>query len=209
MREKINSNPVFQVVLVGFLGIVVAFLFMTRVMGGDDAEPAPATTPATTATPAPAAESAAVPADPALPAEPAAAAPAPAEAPGESGFVAGPGLPKPVVAAHESGDAIVLLVSKPDGIEDKRVRAEVTALRDRPDTAVFMTDSNKVATYSRIAQGVDLDRVPALVVVKPRSVTGPGLPEASVAYGFRGPESVAQTVRDALYKGRELPYHPG
>lgn len=208
MREKINSNPVFQVVLVGFLGIVVAFLFMTRVMGGEDAEPAPATTEAT-ATPAPSAESAAVPTDPALPADPAMAAPAPVEVPGDSGFVAGPGLPKPVVAAYESGDAIVLLVSKADGIEDKRVRAEVTSLRNRPDTSVFMTDSNKVATYSRIAQGVDLDRVPALVVVKPRSVTGPGLPEASVAYGFRGPESVAQAVRDALYKGRELPYHPG
>ena len=42
MRKALNENPVVQVVMLGILGIVVAFMFMTRVMGGNEtSEPAP------------------------------------------------------------------------------------------------------------------------------------------------------------------------
>jgi hypothetical protein len=44
--------------------------------------------------------------------------------------------------------------------------------------------------------------------VRPRRLTE-GTPTASVSYGFRGPDSVYQAVRDALYKGpTNLPYYP-
>lgn len=209
MRKTINENPVVQVVLVGFLAIVVVFIFMTRVLGGSEPAPTATTTP-TAATAAPGAEGIAQPgAAPIGSGDPAAIAPRPTAPAAETGFTAGPGLPKDVVRAYESGDAVVLLISKKDGIEDKRLREDVEQLRGLENATVFSTDSRTVARYSRIAQGVDLDRVPALVVIKPRRLTGPGLPEASVTYGFRTPQSVAQAVRDALYKGRELPYHPG
>ena len=207
MRAKINENPVVQVVLVGFLAIVLAFLFLTRVMGGPDAAPAPTTTPAATVTPG--ADAAGVVATPVDPVTGAAPTPATPVAPAGTGFEPGPGLPGDVVKAYESGDAVVLLISKDNGIEDKRLRSVVSTLNSRSDTTVFMADSRNVARFSRIAQGVDLDRAPALVVIKPRSVNDGGLPVASISYGFRNPESVVQAVRDALYKGKQLPYHPG
>ena len=53
-----------------------------------------------------------------------------------------------------------------------------------------------------------MNRVPALIVLRPRHLTH-GTPTASVSYGFRGPDSVDQAVSDALYKGpRNLPYYP-
>jgi len=74
--------------------------------------------------------------------------------------------------------------------------------------ALFVTNAGQIARYSRITQGVNVDRVPALIVLRPRHLTD-GTPEAILSYGFRGPESVEQAVRDALYKGpTDLPYHP-
>jgi hypothetical protein len=74
-------------------------------------------------------------------------------------------------------------------------------------TAVFITGAGKISRYSRITLGVDVNRVPALVVVNPRSVNK-GMPRASVSYGFHGSASIVQAVRDARYKGREIPYYP-
>jgi hypothetical protein len=54
---------------------------------------------------------------------------------------------------------------------------------------------------------VQLDRVPALVVVRPRRLSD-GVPEATVSYGFRGPESVQQAVEDALFDGKSVTYDP-
>ena len=219
MRKAMNENPVVQVVVVGALAVVVGFLFLTRIMGGNDSgtSPAPATAPAAgepaaaTATPTPeAADAAAEPIAADATAEPADATGAAPVIAGTPGFAAGPGLPDDVVKAYDDGDVVALLVTKKGGIEDKRLSDAMDALRGRPDTAVFMTDTRDVAKYSRIAEGVDLDRAPALVVIRPKRLADdPAMPEATVTYGFRKPESVAQAVRDALYKGRELPYNPG
>lgn len=206
MRKAMNENPVVQVVLMGVLGIVVAFLFMTRVMSKDEgaAEPAAtATDPAAAVVPA----TSATPSVPTIP--PVTTGSVPVEPAAGAGFVAGPGLPAGIVDAYEGGDAVVLLVTKHKGIEDRKLRAEVGKLRSRSDATVFITSARNVARYSRIAEGVDLQRVPALVVLKPKSVSSGPLPEASISYGYRGPDSVAQALRDALYKGKQLPYHPG
>jgi len=48
----------------------------------------------------------------------------------------------------------------------------------------------------------------ALIVVRPRKLTS-GTPVATASYGFRGPDSVAQAIHDALYKGpTNEPYYP-
>lgn len=209
MRRAINENPIAQAAIVGLLVIAVAFLLMTRVLNqdsqGDAAEP---TASSSASTPADAAPSAASPtpaagaADAQAPAAPA-AGPTPA-----SDFVAGPGLPASVVQAYDDGDAVVLLVTRKAGIEDKRLRAMVGQARGVGNVSVFTTNAHGIARYSRIAEGVDVSRVPALVVIRPRKLND-GVPQASVSYGFRGPDSVEQAVRDALYDGKsDLPYYP-
>jgi hypothetical protein len=212
MRKALNENPVVQVVMLGVLGIVVAFLFMTRVMGGDSATSDTASTTDTSTTTATTAPTATPPAVPAattpVPSAGDVAADAAAVAAGP-GFEAGAGLPQSVVSAYESGDVVALLVVQRKGTEDRQLEAELDSVRGRGDTTVFVVESGDVARYSRIAEGVDLDRVPALVVIHPKSAAKGGLPVASVSYGFRAADSVEQAIRDALYKGKQLPYHPG
>ena len=212
MRKALNENPVIQVVALGALGIFVVFIFMTRVMGGSTAEEAPttaATTPSASTTPDPATS------DPTT-ADPSAVTPAPAAGetppPAEEtplGFEPGVGLPTSVVTAYEGGDVVALLVVKEQGSVDKKLIAEAQRLRSRGDTTVFVIPTENVARYSRIASGVDLDRTPALVVITPKQGAQNGLPTATVTYGFRGTDSLEQAVRDSLYEGKQLPYHPG
>jgi hypothetical protein len=225
VRRALNENPIVQAALIGVLAIGVAVLLLTRMGSGSDegsaqTAPAPATDPAAVAPTTDPAESAA-------PAQ--AATPAPA-APGASAdlFQAGEGLPKAVVSAYEDDRTVVLLILREHpqgcysratlvtkrcgGIDDGQVATIVRLidkLRVRPDTALFITHAASVADYSRITTGVDLDRVPALVVLSPKRLNDGGLPSATVSYGFRGPASIVQAIEDAEYKGRtDLPYYP-
>jgi hypothetical protein len=214
VRKAVNENPVVQIALIGVLAVVVGFLFLTRMHGN----PPPATT--TPSAPAAGAAPATAPVAPdASASAPDAASPAtgtdsttpPASTGSDSsGFVAGPGLPAPVVKAYADNKVVVLLVTRQAGIDDRAVRASVQRLRARGDVVVFTTPARHVARYSRIAEGVNLDRVPAMVVITPRDLTPRGdLPQASVRYGFRGDDSVLQAIRDALYKGpRDLSFFP-
>lgn len=209
MRKALNENPVLQVVALGALGIFVAFMFMTRVMGGgstaEEAPPPASPAPTTdTATPDPAT------ADPgAITAAPGAAVATPPAETTAIGFERGAGLPASVVSAYDSGDVVAMLVVGKQGSVDKKLQAQAQALRSRGDTTVFVVATEDVARFSRIASGVNLDRTPALVVIEPKGKPQGGLPTATVTYGFRGTDSLEQAVRDALYKGKQLPYHPG
>ena len=221
MRESINGNPVVQAALVGLLLLACAFLLYTRVFAagssGDAASSEPATPPAATtesAAPAPTGtaettETADVPAAPGATAPETAAPTAPpaegAVSPGK--LEAGKGMPQPVVDAYEDDKAVVLLIVRQAGIDDKRVESSVQVLEADPNVTVFVTGAKNVARYSQIANGVGVSRVPALIVMKPRSVSD-GVPTASVSYGFRSPASVAQAVKDSLYDGRDVPYYP-
>ena len=74
--------------------------------------------------------------------------------------------------------------------------------------SVFVTRANHAARYSRITQGVGVSQAPALVVVRPKRVSG-SVPEAQVDYGFRDAQGVVQAVHDAVYSGKDnLPYSP-
>jgi hypothetical protein len=215
VRRAVNENPVVQAVLVGVMVIAFAFLLFTRVLNQDSGSEAADTA---TTTPAAGTEAAATATPPAGASAPETAAPdaavpettpAPGAATGEAPtaeFSPGKGLPKNVVQAYEGGDVVALLIVRRRSIDDKPVKAAVEAL-NLPDVAVFVTGAKDIARYSQITQGVGVSRTPALVVVRPRNLDE-GTPVASVSYGFRGPESVAQAIRDALYKGNKVPYYP-
>jgi hypothetical protein len=125
-----------------------------------------------------------------------------------SSLVPGPGLPAPVIDAWKHGQAVVLLIVRNNGIDDKLISRSVRDLSGDRGLTVFVVHANRVARYSRITQGVGVNQVPALVVVRPRRVSG-SVPEAQVTYGFRDSQTVVQYVHDALYSGKDdLPYSP-
>jgi len=204
MRKVLNDNPVAQVAILGGLALVVGFFLLTRMhssSGGSSTTPdvtSPASgavaTPSSTATPGTAV---------------APTAPSVSSAPVPSGnLVAGPGLPKPLAKAYADGKAAVLLVVRNNGIDDSAVQRSVDALHRFPRLAVFVTRAGHIARFSRIAEGVNVDRTPALIVIRPKSLTN-GPPTATISYGFRSPASVAQAVRNTVYKGpTNLPYYP-
>jgi hypothetical protein len=216
MRKAINENRTVQLGLLGGLVLVVGLLLVTRMGKGEEAPPpsvpvagsaagAPTTTPSATGTSTPTSStSTAAPA--VAPASPV-VAPTPTTVSPEA-LEPGPGLPAPLIKAWNSGDAVVLLIAKPGGTDDRLVRSSVRALSE-PGVEVFVADARNVARYSRVTQGVGVNRVPALVVIRPKRLSG-GTPQAIVSYGFRDSQSVVQAVHDALYSGKDnLPYSPG
>lgn len=196
MREKLNENPLMQAAVVGVLLLATTF-FVLSSMGGEEEEAAapseaatgiaieaPGTTAETTASGA-----ASV---PALPPDAAAAAPPP---------------PPAVLDAFDSNKTVALLFVRNGGIDDRLVKTGVDRLRSLPGVASFVVPAGRISRYASIAQGVAVDRVPALVVVRPKRLAH-GIPAASVSYGFQSPQSIVQAVIDAGYKGRTLDYHP-
>jgi hypothetical protein len=214
MRKAINSSPLVQVGLIAALGVIVAFLLLTRMSGGEEAAPetATATAPGAATAPttgvAPVAGAAVAPTAPATGSVPVTPAPVvtPESAAAAGKFAAGPGLPAPIVSAYARNDTVVLLITRSGAIDDEALTKLAKRLRGESGVALFHTYARDIANYSRMVQ--DVDRVPALVVLSPRRVTGSGAPVASVSYGFRGYESIRQAVRDAAYQGKDLPYYP-
>jgi hypothetical protein len=218
VREKLNNNPVYQAVFLGVLALGVALMLLMR-MGGGAEEPAPdaaATPPTGTATTVvggtgvtttPATDPAATATTPA--ADPAATAAATAPAGGPTDFKAGPGLPAPLADAYDGGQAVALLIVNRKGLDDRDLEQTVRSVGARSDVAVFTTDVKNVADYSRITEGVKVNRTPVLVVIQPRRLAAGPMPAATASYGFRGPASVQQAFDDALYDGPSgLPYYP-
>jgi len=211
VREALNNNPVVQLAVIGVLVVVVGLFFMMNMKKGSSGSGATAATPApvtssdagtTAPIPAPAGgtASAAIPSSPIPPATTGTVTP--------DALIPGPGLPKNVVTAWKEGDAIALLIVRASGIDDRMVRSSAASLSSEPGVAVFISPAEDVARYSRITQGVGVDRVPALVVIHPRKTSG-SVPVAEVSYGFRSAQGVVQAVHDALYAGRDdLTYSP-
>jgi hypothetical protein len=212
MRKALNDNPTVQIAVIAVLVVAVGMFMMTNLKKGSGGSTGSAGAPATSASASPGATAGTTAPVPV----PGTAAPAVGSAvapPATSGTVPpeallpGPGLPRPVVAAWKGGHAVVLLVTRRSGIDDRLVRGSVESLSGEPNVSVFVTPAEDVARYSRITQGVGVNRVPALVVVRPRH--GSAVPEAQVSYGFRNSQSVVQAVHDALYTGHDnLPYYP-
>jgi hypothetical protein len=211
MREALNNNPMVQLAVIGVLILTVGLFFMMNMKKGSSGAgttaattPPPTSSAGGTAAPVPApggaTAGAAIPTSPIPPAASGTVTP--------DALIPGPGLPKNVVAAWKRGDAVALLIVRGSGIDDHMLRTSAAALSSEPRVSVFTSRAKSIARYSRITQGVGVDRVPALVVIRPRSVSG-SVPEAVVSYGFRSSRGVVQAVHDALYTGRDdLTYSP-
>lgn len=235
MRKALNENPMVQVAVLAVCAVIFAVILFTSVLKKDEAPPATTTTPTTAATdpaatsgstapatdPASADPSSADPSSasstppasgtaspPASSTPPAASTPpAPAGGTPADGLLPSKGLPEDVLVAFAKNKAIALLVVDPKGAVDQQVKSFTETLEARDDVEVFVVKVGDIAKYSRITQGVSVDRTPALVVVRPRKLTD-SVPVASVSYGFRGPRSINQAVKDALYDGKQVPSYP-
>jgi hypothetical protein len=209
MREKLNENPKAQVGLILVLIVVGAFMFIKSSGGGEEEESA-GTTEATVAVAGTSAVGTATGATPGEAVE--GAVESAIESVGETASaiptaVPTPPPPKPVAAAYDSGKTVVLLVVHDGGIDDKLVQQASSQLNSDSDVALFEVPAKRIADYAAITLGVDVNRVPALVVMRPKKLSD-GTPQASVDYGFQTSENVQQAVRDAAYEGHELTYHP-
>jgi hypothetical protein len=199
MREKLNSNPVMQIALIGVL-LVAGGLFVMSTLGGgaETEEPAPAeSTSLTTEPAATGAEGLPIPSASASAAVPSVGASA--QTP--------PKLPKAVVEAWESNRTVVLLFVRDGGIDDHLVRETVDNLAALSAVRAFVVPAARVSDYTAVTEGVGVERVPALVVLTPKRIDDTA-PMASVHYGFQSPAAVAQAVIDAGYEGPTVDYHP-
>jgi hypothetical protein len=207
MRKQLNSNPMVQLGVIVVLVIGVGFLMLTRLSGhkkpaSTESDASGISSAVSSTLPPPATSSGTIPATSSAP-------PPAAVVPSSTSLIPGPGLPANVVSAWKGGDAIVLLIVRNGGTDDRLVRGAVRGLSSDPEISVFVSRARDIARYSRITQGVGVDRVPALVVVRPQRLSG-GVPQATVSYGFRDSKSVLQAIEDALYSGRDdIPYYPG
>jgi hypothetical protein len=194
MREALNNNPLAQAAVVGVLLIFVAIFVISSSGGGEEeGGEAAASTSSAGATEA-------APAEPASPAGEAGGLAAPSQTPA-------PPLPHPLMRAWKANETPVLLIVRDGGIDDKLVKTATTGLAGFRNAAVFVVPAHQISRYAAITEGVGVDRVPALVVVTPRHLDQ-SVPTASVSYGFQSPESIAQAVIDAGYKGPTVDYHP-
>ncbi|HET9154418.1 MAG TPA: hypothetical protein VFN85_09915 [Solirubrobacterales bacterium] len=191
MREKLNENPLAQMALVGVL-LVVGVLMLISMGGGGESESGSEAEPETSvATSAPTITSG-------------------GETPSAEATVVPPEAPPPpkaVAAAFNSGQTVVLLIVREGGIDDQLVKADTHVLASVPRVALFVVPASKIARYAAITEGVGVNRVPALIVMRPKALSH-GVPTASVSYGYQGGQSVVQQVTDARYRGQTLSYHP-
>lgn len=196
MREKLNENPLAQVAVIGVLLLVTGIFLMSSMGGGSGGEEAESSE----------SSSASLSSEGAAEAPPAGLSAALAMVSQASAGHARP-LPRPVIAAWKDDKTVVLLFVHDGGIDDKLVKAATASLASLPEAATFTIPAGKISRYAAITEGVGVNRVPALVVVRPKRLHQT-IPTASVSYGFQSGQSIVQAVIDAGYKGPTLDYHP-
>jgi hypothetical protein len=209
MREQLNSNPLVQLGVVGVLIVVVAIFLLSSSGGGKEEEPSASTeataaaSTSTSTTPGEAVEGGVEAASEAAGGESLSSALTVTTGAAPTA----PPLPRPVLDAWKANKTLVLLFVRDGGIDDRLVKTATDGLAGFRDAAIFVVPAAKISRYAAISEGVGVDRVPALVVVTPKHLKKT-VPTASVSYGFQSPQSVAQAVIDAGYKGKTLDYHP-
>lgn len=195
MREQLNSNPLVQVAAIAVLLIGGAVFLLGSMGGGGQGESS-----STLSTSAPTGEGPAP--------SPVEGAPVPVEgAAATPTNLATRPLPHPVIAAWKGDQTVALLFVHDGGIDDRLVRRASAQLDGISGVATFVVPADKIADYASITEGVGVDRVPALVVLRPKRLDE-SVPTASVTYGFQNGASVEQAVIDAGYEGPTLEYHP-
>lgn len=207
MREKLNENPIAQVALIGILAVVGVVMFIGQSGGAEEEESAGATE----ATVAVAGTGESATATGASPGEAVESAVSSLEAGAATGStpttVPTPSPPKRFVAAYESGKTVALLIVHPGSIDSAFSARSSLLVAPYRDVMLFIVRAKEIARYSAITVGLEVNRVPALIVMKPKRLSH-GTPQATVDYGLQTPQSVVQAILDANYHGRELAYHP-
>ncbi len=193
MREKLNDNPIAQVALIGVLLLAVGLFLMRSMGGGEEAGESSAGDVS-----AEVQESVGT-------LEPGVATSASASVSPALTITTDP--PAAVTAAYDSGKTVALLFVHDGGIDDELVRDASAALAGLSEVAVFVVPAADIYRYASITEGVGVERVPALVVIRPKRADG-DIPSASVSYGFQSGASVVQAVIDAGYEGPTVDYHP-
>ncbi len=208
MREKLNENPVAQIVIVCVLLLVGGYMLLSQLGGSEASEESG--TPASsvsTSTEAEGAETEGAEATEVAGEEPAVAGES-AETVSGLSPPTGRSLPKAVETAYSHGSTIVLLVVRNGGIDDRLVERAVDAVRGDPGVSLFVAPANQIARYTPITGPLGVDQAPALIVIRPVALNGGGPAPASVTYGFQRAADVEQAVRDAIYHGPKLSYAP-
>lgn len=196
MREQLNNNPLVQMGAVAALLLVAAIFLLTSMGGGGEEEAESGSGSISTTAPG----------EGAAPSPGEAPPPATASAAGLPTLATQP-LPQPVMDAWKANQTIVLLIVHDGGIDDDLVKLASSRLAGMPAATTFTVPASEIARYASITQGVGVDRVPALVVLRPKKLDQ-AVPTASVSYGFQDGDSIEQAVIDAGYKGPTLEYHP-
>lgn len=207
MREKLNESQAAQVGLVAILVVIGIVVFMKMSGGGEEevaeseAGPTVATVNGSTATGA-------------TPGEAVEAAVAGLEAGATAGAATAvptslPAPPPPAefTSAYDSGQTVALLVVHNGGIDDNLTGEAADAIEGMEGVALIRVPMKRLPRYASVTVGVNLNRVPALIVMKPQKLSH-GVPQATVDYGFQTPETLVQAVEDASYEGPPATYHP-
>src|ERR1700750_1071668 len=153
MRQKLNENPVAQIALIGVLALLAVVFLLKPFGGGESASESEAGAEAATSTASPEEAAASLGRSAGAPA--ASAVSAPAERP----------LPRDVESAYESGETVVLLIYRPNGIDDRRLTAATRVLAGMPGAALFAAPVDKIARYSALTGPLGVNQAPALIVV--------------------------------------------
>lgn len=206
MREKLNESQAAQVALVAILVVVGIVVFMKSSGGGEEegeSEAGPTVASvngsvATGDTPGEAVEAAISGLEGGAVAE------------GTGGIptsVPAPPPPAAFASAYDSGQTVALLLVHNGGIDDNLTGEAADAIEGMAGVTLIRVPLKQLPRYASVTVGLDVNRVPALVVMKPQKLSH-GVPQATVDYGFQTPATMVQAVRDAAYKGPEATYHP-
>jgi len=197
MREKLNENPLAQIVVIGVLALVVGVFVLHGLGGGGESEAAeaPATVESGPTSEAASGEVGTVGSEPT-------AATTSVELPH------GGRMPADVEAAYQRGETIVLLVYRSGGIDDKLTRESAAVASTISDVAFSEVDVRHVGRYAEITGPLGVEQAPALIVISPKGMNGGGPAPATVAYGFQTADDVRQAIVDSRYEGPELTYAP-
>jgi hypothetical protein len=207
MRERLNNDPKAQVAAIAVLVVLAAFFFVSKMGGGVVEEGAVEATVAVAGTEATGTATGATPGEAVEGAVESAVENTSAVVPVLPSNLEAPPPPAPVTAAYRAGETVALLIVRDNAIEDDLVKRSAEVIEGMEGTALFVVPVSQIARYAAITLGVEVSRVPALVVMAPKGASH-GEREASVTYGFQTPQTLEQAVRDAGYTGPVATYHP-
>ncbi|HZO04897.1 MAG TPA: hypothetical protein VFB52_00785, partial [Solirubrobacterales bacterium] len=166
MREKLNNDPKMQVALVAVL-VVAALLFFLKSSGGEEegeSGGAVATVNGETATGSTPGEAV----DAAIEGLETGAVEAGASAVPAS--VPAPPPPPAFTSAYDANKTVVLLVVHDAGIDDRLTAKAADAVEGMAEAELIRVPLKQLPRYAAVTVGLELNRVPALVVVRPRGL---------------------------------------